>query len=742
MIGEFEFSGLLSQASLLAQSGFGGFVTVVLTVIVSIVLILVAVIGVGLQFFKKVEQGEAIIRNGVGGTKVSFSGLIVIPVAHQWEKMDISVKRIEIYRHGEQGLICRDNIRADIKVAFFVRVNKTDDDVKQVAQTLGCKRASQEASLVDLFDAKFSEALKTVGKQFDFVELYNSRDRFKEEILKVIGTDLNGYRLDDAAIDYLEQTPLEKLNPDNILDAEGIKKITDLTSREQVFANQIRREKEKTLTKQNVEAREAILELQKQQAQAEERQTREIAEIRSRERAEADIVGHQERQRSERARIVAEEEIQIAEENKNRQIVVAQKNKERTTAVETERVEKDRLLEVTERERVVELATIEKNKAVEVEKKSIQDVIRERVIVERAVVEQEEKIKDTREFAGADRRKKVAVTDAEMIAEQELIKQVKAAEAEKMAASKQAETVVIQAEAERAAAEKQTDAKKMLAEATQAEHAAIGLAEAKVIASKAEAIEKQGTAEAVVLQRKAEADAKGQEANAIAIHKVGSAEAEVLQRRAEAEAKGKEALAAAIEKEGAAEAKTMEMKFAADAKGISEKAEAMKLFDGVGREHEEFKLKLNKEKEIELAAIAVQKDIAVQQAHVVGAALQNARVDIVGGETKFFDTLVNSITTGKQVDRIVDNSRVLTDIKETFFNGDSENFRIELERLLGTFGITSESVRDLSIAALVGQMMGLTEDTSTISKLQGILTAAKREGLATKSFGNLTKAQA
>ena len=37
-------------------------------------------------------------------------------------------------------------------------------------------------ALVEFFDAKFSEALKTVGKQFDFVDLYNSRERFKEEI--------------------------------------------------------------------------------------------------------------------------------------------------------------------------------------------------------------------------------------------------------------------------------------------------------------------------------------------------------------------------------------------------------------------------------------------------------------------------------------------------------------------------------------------------------------------------------
>ena len=690
--------------------------------VVGFVVVLVGLLLVLAQFYKKVEQGEAIIRNGIGGTQTSFSGMFVFPVIHFWEFMEISVKRIEIFRQGEQGLICKDNIRADIKVAFFVRVNKEDESVKLVAQTLGTKRASQESALVELFDAKFSEALKTVGKQFDFVELYNSRERFKEEILKVIGTDLNGYRLDDAAIDYLEQTPLEKLNQDNILDAEGIKKITDLTSREQIQSNHIRREKEKTITKQNVEAREAILELQRQQAQAEEKQAREIAEIQARERAQGDVVGHQENQRSEVARIAAEEEILIAEENKQRQVIVAEKSKQRTSAVETERVEKDRLLEVTERERVVTLADIEKDKAVEVEKKHIQDVIRERVIVERAVGEEEEKIKDTREFALADRAKRVAVTDAEQQAEQDLVKQVRAAEAEKQAATKQAETVVIQADAERSAAEKDTDAKKMLAEATQAEAAAIGLAEAQ-------AYQKHGSAEATVAQRKAEAEARGDESRAQAVQKLGLAEADVLQKKSVAEAKGKEALAIALEKEGAAEAAVLEKKFSADAKGITDKAEAMKLFDGVGREHEEFKLRLNKEKDVELAAIHVQKDIAVEQSRLVGAALQTANIDIVGGETKFFDSIVGSITSGKQVDRWVGNSQVLQDVKNTFFDGDADQFSSELQKFVNHFGMSSEDVKNLSVSALIGQLMGKTEDASILDQLQGLAGAAKQLGV-------------
>jgi uncharacterized membrane protein YqiK len=48
--------------------------------------------------------------------------------------MDISLKTIEIDRRGQEGLICKDNIWADIKVAFFVRVNKSPEDVIRVAQ--------------------------------------------------------------------------------------------------------------------------------------------------------------------------------------------------------------------------------------------------------------------------------------------------------------------------------------------------------------------------------------------------------------------------------------------------------------------------------------------------------------------------------------------------------------------------------------------------------------------------------
>jgi uncharacterized membrane protein YqiK len=662
------------------------------------------------RFYRKVGPEEAIVRSGKGGLKsASGEGVWIIPILHRAEQMDLSVKRIEIARRGESGLICKDNIRADIEVAFFVRVNNQKEDILQVAQALGCRRASEHQALIELFDAKFSEALKTVGKRFDFVELYNERDKFKAEILKVIGTDLNGYMLEDCAIDFLEQTPIEKLSQMNILDAEGIKKITELTAREHVRANEITREKEKIIKKQDVEAQEAILELEKQRVEAVEKQKREIAEISARQHAEAAKVQQEELLKSERARITTEEEVAVATQNKDRQVIVALRSKERTDAVEIERVQKDRMLEVTERERIVGLAQIEKEKAIEVEKRNIQEVIRERVTVERTVVEEQQKIKDTEEFATADRTKRVAITLAEKQAEEALVKDVKAAEAQRKAAEFHADQVLVEAEAQRAAAEKEAAAQKMLAEGKQATVAAEGLAEAQVQLAKADSLERQGTAEAVVIQKKLVAEAEGQKAKADAIQKQGTAEADV-----------------------------MHQKFSAEAKGIEEKAEAMKLFDGVGREHEEFKLRLNKDKDIEIAAIAAQEEIARQQAEVVGSALKTARIDIVGGETQFFEKIVDSIKAGKAVDRWVHNSEVLSDVKNTFFSGESNgDFRASLRQFTDQFGLSFEDVKDMSVAALIGKMLLDAEDETTTTGLKRLQRFLKSAGLSEKKVAAL-----
>jgi uncharacterized membrane protein YqiK len=686
-------------------------------------LVIFGLIVMLISWYKKVPQGKAIIRTGVGGTKVAIeNGIIVVPGIQMYEVMDLSVRTIEISRMKEDGLICKDNIRADTKVVFFVRINKEVADIKKVAQSIGCQRASDTATLRELFEAKFSEAIKTVGKRFDFVELYDSREKFNSEIQNAIGLNLNGYILEDASIDYLEQTDISYLKENNILDAEGIKKITELTAQQKVKANFIRREEEKTITEQNAEAKEAILEYERQLTEKEERQKREIANIKAREAAEIAKISEEERLRSEMVRIKTEEELQVAEENRMRQVIIALKNKERTEAIEQERVEKDRMLERTEREKIVTLAEIEKQRAVEEEKKNIQDVIRDRIMVEKKVVEQEEVIKDTKVLAEAERLRQKEVIQAQAKGEATVIEQQKLAEAAKLAAEINAEKLLIDAEAEKNAAEKEAEARKIQAEATAAEEATIGLSEAQVIEAKAKAKELEGKLEASVLERKAQAEAIGIEAKAEALRKQGRAEAEVADEK------------------GQAEARVLELKFAAEAKGIEQKANAMKELDGVGREHEEFKLRLETEKEIQLANINVSKDIANAQAGVLGEAMKHANIDIVGGEMQFVNSILNSVQRGKSIDGLLNNSSHLNSLSQNLLSsasGNGEGLLPQLGNLIRRAGLTMDDIKDLTLTALLlrlGEQSGSVEEKSLLKRL----TAKVEElGLGALSAGQL-----
>ncbi|NRQ30312.1 flotillin family protein [Nonomuraea sp. NN258] len=693
------------------SAGFGVFLAVVLVIVIGLLII----IG---RLFRKVEQGKALIVSKVNKVDVTFTGAVVLPVVHKAEIMDISVKTIEIERTGREGLICRDNIRADIKITFFVRVNKTAEDVIKVAQAIGTVRASDESTLQALFAAKFSEALKTAGKHLDFVDLYTKRDEFRDEIVRLIGTDLNGYSLEDAAIDYLEQTSLLSLDKNNILDAQGIRKITELTALEHVRTNEFQRAEEKEITRQNVDAREAILELERRQADAELKQRREIETVKAREEAEVARVQAEERLRAMTAAIKTDEQLGVQRENQAREVAVAEKNRERVIAIESERIEKDRLLEVISRERETELSRIAKDKEVETEKRSIAEVIRERIAVDKTVAEQEESIKRLRVVEEAERTRQQVIIAAEAEAQENLVKDIKAAEAAEAASKFKAREELVLAEARQQAAELDARAKIRLAEGIQAETAASGLAEVQIKERDAEAIEKVGRAEALVLAEKLRAEADGAKAMAL-----------VEGDRLKAQAEGEQAMALA----GAA---AIGEKLKAEAEGLTQKAAAMAALDEASREHEEYRLRLEADKEVHLKRIAVQAQVAESQASVLAAGLAKANIDIVGGDTMFFDKVVGSITAGKAVDGFMQHSQVAGSLAAPYLNG-SASLMEDLATVVS--GVRTEDVKNLTVSAL---LMRLIQQGGPESNALGeLLETARRLGVADSPVAALTPAK-
>ncbi|WP_205326041.1 SPFH domain-containing protein [Glycomyces sp. YM15] len=690
-----------------------------LATFVVVALIVIGFLVMIIRLYRKVAPGQALVVTKLRTRKVSFTSALVLPIIHRAEYMDISVKTIEINRAGKDGLICQDNIRADISITFFVRVNATVEDVLNVSGAIGTKRASDQETMQELFNAKFAEALKTVGKQLDFTDLYTNRDEFRDRIIHLIGTDLNGYSLEDAAIDYLEQTPLDQLDPKNILDAQGIRKITQLTAIEAVTTNEHRRTEEKEIKRQDVEAKEAVLELERRQTEAEIRQQREIETLRARESAEVQKVQAEERLKSETARIRTEEATGIQHENRLREIAVAEKNRERVIAVETERIEKDRILEVVGREREEELARIAAQKELEAQKRDIADVVRERIAVEKTVAEQEEGIKRLRATEEAERERQRVIILAEAEAQESLVKDIKRAEAGEAASKHLARQRLTEAEAAQQAAELEARAKIRQAEGDQAIAAAPGLAAVQVREAEADAIEKGGLAEAKAAEAKGKAEAEAQAA-------IGKAQASATSAKGLAEAEAQAA-------QGTAEANALREKLLAESVGLTEKAAAMDALSDASRGHEEYRLRLEMEKELRGMEIDARRSIAEQQAGVIAAGLTSADISIVGGDTQFFDRVVGAIGYGKAVDGFVANSDVAQSVAASWGNG-STSFAEDLKGVLS--GVGSEDVKNLTVSAALVKLMQGGGDHDMLS---GLLGKAKELGVAEKPALEIAK---
>ena len=308
-------------------------------------------------FIKKIKPGEAGVRTGFGGIMVKKDWMIRVPILQQLQIMDLSVKKLEVVRKGKDGLICEDNIRADIEVVFYVRVNdeksevdgKSDfHDIKTVATQVGCERASEIELLKQLFEAKFSEALKSAGKKMQFEKLYTDRIPFRQEIIDTIGSDLNGYTLEDVAIDYLEQTPLDAHDPNNVLDSVGRAKIVELTAQMEEKENQRKVQRDEEINKQNTAKQEEInkqnrdMELQIKNKDIETEvaqreldrtneqhlaaQTREVEVTKAEESAITEKSVQEARKESENARLNTEEDVEVRTVQKDRSVQEARVN--------------------------------------------------------------------------------------------------------------------------------------------------------------------------------------------------------------------------------------------------------------------------------------------------------------------------------------------------------------------------------------------------------------------------------
>jgi len=381
-----------------------------------------------LKLFKKATKEEAFVRTGLGGAKVILDGgAIVLPMLHDITRINLNTLKLVVVRKNEQSLITSDKLKVDVIVEFFVRVKRDKDSISRAASTLGSKTLHPE-DLKALIEGKLVDALRSVASQTTMESLHIERKDFVQQVSNTVAEDLNanGLELESVSLTSLDQTNIEYFNENNAFDAQGLRKIAEVTEAKRKEKIDIEEETKVQIRLKQLEAQKRILKIKEEEAfaQAEQESKIRIEQAqRAKEAQEQEILNE---------RIVASANIEKEKEIKEKEIQMQK-------LLEQEKIEKEKALKIAEQEKNIKIS--EKSTAVaEAEAKANLEKAKE--------IKTKEAIATARELEIANRKKELAIIEATQEAEQEAVAKKTLAEAEKEAALDRAEAYKTEATAE------------------------------------------------------------------------------------------------------------------------------------------------------------------------------------------------------------------------------------------------------------------------------------------------------
>ncbi|SFV63381.1 Inner membrane protein YqiK [hydrothermal vent metagenome] len=380
------------------------------------------------RIFKKTTKEEAFIRTGLGGAKVILDGgSIVLPMIHDMTVINLNTLKLIVTRKNEQSLITSDKLKVDVIVEFFVRVKRDKDSISRAASTLGSKTLRPE-DLKSLIEGKLVDSLRSVASQTTMESLHVERKEFVQQVSNTVAEDLdaNGLELESVSLTSLDQTNINFFNENNAFDAQGLRKIAEITEAKRKERIDIEENTRVQIEQKKLEAQKKILTIREEEAFAQASQESNIRIERSQQAKEAEEHEILNQKAVSFANIQKDKEIQEREILKNRKL-------------ETDRILKEEAIKIAQQEKNIKVS----------EKSSAVAMADAKANLEKAKeVKTQEVITTAKETEIANRVKSLALIKATQKAEEEAVAKKTLALAEKEAAEDKADALKIEASGE------------------------------------------------------------------------------------------------------------------------------------------------------------------------------------------------------------------------------------------------------------------------------------------------------
>jgi len=168
-----------------------------------LLVLLIGALAIAACCCKKVRQGTALLRRGVGGTRVSFSAMVAVPWLQRITEVDLTAKRIPVVHWGQGALHSRDGIALYSKIIFLLRIEPTAAGVRRALERMAAEESTGPDRFNDIFRERLSRAVASTFSELDYDVLYHRQEELKSRLEAKIAPLLAGFVLERIAIDHL-----------------------------------------------------------------------------------------------------------------------------------------------------------------------------------------------------------------------------------------------------------------------------------------------------------------------------------------------------------------------------------------------------------------------------------------------------------------------------------------------------------------------------------------------------------
>lgn len=184
-------------------------------------------------FFVRVRHPFIMIVKTLGlGRRVAWDGAFVMPLVQKVELLKTALVNVKVDRRGLDGFRCRDELRVDLGLSFYLSIGLDDRGIISVVKKFGLDMASAAEIIAAHFRPGLEEMVGGVCREYEMEYIFDNRLAFLAQLKKQVkaNIDFQGFIFEDAVIDYLDQTPVNYLDPRDPADARAIEKLREIAA--------------------------------------------------------------------------------------------------------------------------------------------------------------------------------------------------------------------------------------------------------------------------------------------------------------------------------------------------------------------------------------------------------------------------------------------------------------------------------------------------------------------------------